>query len=75
MAPAERNVVVRRNNLLAHCAPLERQTVVGREGYKYLAPLEPEPQFYLGYSGSTFPALTSDRSDVFVKVFFSVVVA
>lgn len=25
-----------------HCAPLERQTVVSREVYKDLAPLEPE---------------------------------
>jgi hypothetical protein len=33
---------VRRTYLSAHCAPLERQIVVDREGYKHLAPLEPE---------------------------------
>ena len=33
------------------------------------------PQFYLSFSGSTFPALASKRFDVFVKVFFAVVVA
>ena len=31
----------RGTRLPVHCTPLERQTVVGREGYKYLAPLEP----------------------------------
>ena len=32
----------RRIHLPLHCAPLERQTVVAREVYKHLAPLEPE---------------------------------
>ena len=34
--------MVRRIHLRLHCAPLELQTVVGREVYKHLAPLEPE---------------------------------
>jgi hypothetical protein len=34
--------MVRRIHLPVHCAPLERQTVVRRKGYKHLAPLEPE---------------------------------
>jgi hypothetical protein len=34
--------MVRRTHLPVHCAPLERQTVIGREAYKHLAPLEPE---------------------------------
>jgi hypothetical protein len=34
--------MVRRTHLPAHCAPLERQTVVGREVYRHLAPMEPE---------------------------------
>ena len=28
--------------MVRRCAPLERQTVVGREVYKHLVPLEPE---------------------------------
>jgi len=28
-----------------HCAPLERETLVGREVYKHLAPMEPEAMF------------------------------
>jgi len=28
--------------LAVYCAPLERQTVVSRDVYKHLAPLEPE---------------------------------
>ena len=34
--------MVRRIHLPVHCAPLERQTLVGHEVYKHLAPLEPE---------------------------------
>jgi hypothetical protein len=34
--------MVRRIQLPVHCAPLERQTGVGREVYKHMAPLEPE---------------------------------
>jgi len=34
--------MVRRIHLRVHCAPLERQTQVGREVYKHLAPPEPE---------------------------------
>lgn len=34
--------MVRRTHRPVHCAPLERQTLVGREVYKHLAPLEPE---------------------------------
>ena len=34
--------MVRRIHLRVHCAPLERQELVGHEGYKHLAPLEPE---------------------------------
>jgi hypothetical protein len=34
--------LVRSTHPPAHCAPLERQTEVGREVYIYLAPLEPE---------------------------------
>lgn len=34
--------MMRRIRLPFHCAPLERQTVFGREVYKHLAPLEPE---------------------------------
>jgi hypothetical protein len=33
--------MVRRTHLPVHCASLERQTLVGRVGYKHLAPLEP----------------------------------
>ena len=33
--------MVRRIHLPVHCAPLERQTVVGDEVYKHLAPSEP----------------------------------
>ena len=32
---------------LQHCAPLERPTLVGREVYKHLAPLEPETMIEL----------------------------
>jgi len=34
--------MVRRSHPPVHCAPLERQTVVGREVYRHLAPPEPE---------------------------------
>ena len=34
--------MLRSAHLPVHCAPLERLTVVGREVYKHLAPLEPE---------------------------------
>jgi len=48
-APAERNAWFD----VLHCAPLERQTVVAREVYKRLAPLEPEPRTRLrNYSAS-----------------------
>ena len=41
-APAEQNVWCELIHLPEHCAPLERQTGVGREVYKHMAPLEPE---------------------------------
>jgi hypothetical protein len=34
--------MVRLVHFALDCAPLERETLVGREVYKHLAPLEPE---------------------------------
>jgi len=38
----QRSEIYRSTYLYAHCAPLERQTLVGRQVYKHLAPLEPK---------------------------------
>ena len=53
--------MVRRIHLPVHCAPLERQTVVGREVYKHLAP--PEPEHHLERSAD-FAALPFDTYTV-----------
>jgi hypothetical protein len=45
---------VRRIQLQLHCAPLERQTQVGREVYKHLAPPEPEQRLVAVNSDAVF---------------------